>query len=69
MRIEMLENNIFYLSIYYTVLQKSCCANNALNKYSYQAIYTSRLLYFKNLPKPENVADNNVEIEYSGNYT
>ncbi len=34
-----------------------------------QAIYTSRLLDFKNLPKPKNAIDNNnnlSETEYSG---
>ena len=33
-----------------------------------QAVYTSRLLNFKNLPEPKNADDNSSVTEYSGNW-
>ncbi|UZO13010.1 uncharacterized protein OCT59_004516 [Rhizophagus irregularis] len=47
-----------------TVQTTSSSTSNLLYTTHTQAIYTSRLLNFKNLPEPKN-ANNNVGIEYS----
>jgi serine/threonine protein kinase len=51
----------------FSIVQSKSSTNTLSYMTHPQAVYTSRLLNFKNLPEPKN-ADNN-EIEYSGKYT